>query len=186
MCSMCWTLQCWCWLSPIIMLVSINRLASKLWPSGFLSHSDIPHNMLMIDADFPYFCWSFSFFYWCWFPPPKSLYLASELCGVHTVDWDHVLIYHAFADSHSKLLYCIDTDADHTDCKSSFIGAEITMLLLIFIHIYCLHCIDADTPQISDQPVNCVDWSPDKLGLLATASFDQKLRVVFVTKRNLI
>ena len=40
--------------------------------------------------------------------------------------------------------------------------------------------------QISDQPVNSVDWSPDKLGLLATASFDQRLRVVFVTKLNLL
>ena len=42
------------------------------------------------------------------------------------------------------------------------------------------------THQISDQPINCVDWSPDKQGLLATASFDQRLRVVFVTKLNLL
>jgi hypothetical protein len=34
--------------------------------------------------------------------------------------------------------------------------------------------------------VNSVDWSPDKLGLLATASFDQRVRVVFVTKLNLL
>ena len=50
----------------------------------------------------------------------------------------------------------------------------------------CFVGADANISQISDQPVNCVDWSPDKLGLLATASFDQKLRVVFVTKLNLI
>ena len=40
--------------------------------------------------------------------------------------------------------------------------------------------------QISEQPVNCVDWSPDKLGLLAASSFDQRIRVVFVTKLNLL
>ena len=47
-------------------------------------------------------------------------------------------------------------------------------------------CDNISIRQISDQPVNSVDWSPDKLGLLATASFDQRLRVVFVTKLNLL
>ena len=40
--------------------------------------------------------------------------------------------------------------------------------------------------QISDQPVNCLDWSPDKLGLLVTSAFDQRIRIVIVTKLNLL
>ena len=40
--------------------------------------------------------------------------------------------------------------------------------------------------QISDQPINCLDWSPDKLGLLVTSAFDQRIRIVIVTKLNLL
>merc|ERR1712130_650321 len=40
--------------------------------------------------------------------------------------------------------------------------------------------------QISDQPINSIDWSQDKLGLVATSAFDQKLRTVIVTKLNLL
>ena len=40
--------------------------------------------------------------------------------------------------------------------------------------------------QISDQPVNCLDWSPDKLGLIVTSAFDQRIRIVIITKLNLL
>lgn len=38
--------------------------------------------------------------------------------------------------------------------------------------------------QIADQPVSGFDWSPDKTGLAVTTSFDQKIRLVLVTKLN--
>ena len=38
--------------------------------------------------------------------------------------------------------------------------------------------------QIADQPVSGFDWSPDKTGLAVTTSFDQKIRLVIVTKLN--
>ena len=69
-----------------------------------------------------------------------------------------------------------------------WIGAKYLFSCYTLIVIKSQICLNGNLPrpQISDQPVNCVDWSPDKLGLLATASFDQKLRVIFVTKLNLI
>ena len=42
------------------------------------------------------------------------------------------------------------------------------------------------TQQISDQPVNSLDWSQDKNGLLVTSAFDQRIRIVIVTKLHLI
>jgi len=38
--------------------------------------------------------------------------------------------------------------------------------------------------QIADQPISGFDWSPDKTGLAVTTSFDQKIRLVIVTKLN--
>lgn len=38
--------------------------------------------------------------------------------------------------------------------------------------------------EISSQPVACFDWSPDKEGLCCMGSFDQTIRVGFVTKLN--
>ena len=38
--------------------------------------------------------------------------------------------------------------------------------------------------QIGDQPVSGFDWSPDKTGLAVCTSFDQKIRLVIVTKLN--
>ena len=35
--------------------------------------------------------------------------------------------------------------------------------------------------QISDQPISAFDWSPDKLGLAVSTSFDQKIRVLAFT-----
>ena len=35
--------------------------------------------------------------------------------------------------------------------------------------------------QISEQPISAFDWSPDKLGLAVSTSFDQKMRVLAVT-----
>ena len=40
--------------------------------------------------------------------------------------------------------------------------------------------------QISDQPINCLDWCPDKPGLMVASSFDQRVRIVIVTKMNLL
>lgn len=36
--------------------------------------------------------------------------------------------------------------------------------------------------QLSTQPVNAFSWSPDKQGLFVCSSFDQCIRVGFVTK----
>ena len=38
--------------------------------------------------------------------------------------------------------------------------------------------------QISEQPVSALDWSPDKMGLAVTTAFDQKIRLIIVTKLN--
>ena len=38
--------------------------------------------------------------------------------------------------------------------------------------------------QIADQPVSGFDWSPDKTGLAVATAFDQKIRLVIVTKLN--
>jgi len=35
--------------------------------------------------------------------------------------------------------------------------------------------------QLSEQPISSFDWSPDKLGLAVSTSFDQKIRVLAVT-----
>lgn len=40
------------------------------------------------------------------------------------------------------------------------------------------------TRVLSSQPINSFDWSPDKQGLFVCGSFDQCLRVGFVTKLN--
>lgn len=37
---------------------------------------------------------------------------------------------------------------------------------------------------LSTQPVNCFDWSPDRLGLGVCSSFDQTIRVVISTRLN--
>ena len=40
--------------------------------------------------------------------------------------------------------------------------------------------------QISEQPISAFDWSPDKLGLAVSTSFDQKIRVLaFTNMENL-
>ncbi|XP_023319603.1 WD repeat-containing protein 92 [Eurytemora carolleeae] len=38
------------------------------------------------------------------------------------------------------------------------------------------------TQALAEQPVCALDWCPDKKGLVATASFDQRLRIVIITK----
>jgi hypothetical protein len=38
--------------------------------------------------------------------------------------------------------------------------------------------------QLSTQPINAFSWSPDKQGLFVSSSFDQCIRVGFVTKLN--
>lgn len=38
---------------------------------------------------------------------------------------------------------------------------------------------------ISQQPINCFDWSPDRLGLSVCGAFDQTLRVLITTNLNL-
>ena len=40
--------------------------------------------------------------------------------------------------------------------------------------------------ELSTQPVVAFDWSPDKEGLFCTGSFDQCVRVGFVTKLNTV
>lgn len=35
---------------------------------------------------------------------------------------------------------------------------------------------------ISTQPVNCFDWSPDRIGLAVCGAFDQTVRVLVTTK----
>lgn len=37
---------------------------------------------------------------------------------------------------------------------------------------------------ISSQPVNCFDWSPDRIGLAVCGAFDQTVRVLVTTKLN--
>ena len=39
---------------------------------------------------------------------------------------------------------------------------------------------------LSTQPISGFDWSPDKLGLSVCTSFDQTIRVLIVTKLNLV
>ena len=39
---------------------------------------------------------------------------------------------------------------------------------------------------VSSQPISSIDWSPDKQGLAVCASFDQCLRVIIVTKLNIV
>ena len=39
---------------------------------------------------------------------------------------------------------------------------------------------------LSTQPISGFDWSPDKMGLCVATSFDQTLRVIIVTKLNLV
>lgn len=38
---------------------------------------------------------------------------------------------------------------------------------------------------VSQQPVHCFDWSPDRLGLAVCGSFDQTVRVLITTNLNL-
>lgn len=40
--------------------------------------------------------------------------------------------------------------------------------------------------SVSTQPINALDWSPDKQGLAVCTSFDQCLRVIVTTKLNLV
>jgi WD40 repeat protein len=47
-----------------------------------------------------------------------------------------------------------------------------------------LHCLQEH--QLGDQPVAGLDWSADKTGLLLTVSFDQKIRVLIVTRLNVL
>lgn len=39
---------------------------------------------------------------------------------------------------------------------------------------------------VSTQPISSFDWSPDKLGLAVCSAFDQAVRVIIVTKLNLV
>ena len=39
---------------------------------------------------------------------------------------------------------------------------------------------------LSTQPISSFDWSPDKMGLCVSTAFDQTLRVIIVTKLNLV
>lgn len=39
--------------------------------------------------------------------------------------------------------------------------------------------------SLAQQPVNCFDWSPDRIGLGVCGSFDQTIRVLIATKLNL-
>jgi len=39
---------------------------------------------------------------------------------------------------------------------------------------------------LATQPISSFDWSPDKLGLAVSTSFDQTLRVILVTKLNAV
>lgn len=39
---------------------------------------------------------------------------------------------------------------------------------------------------LSTQPIASLDWSPDKQGLCVCSSFDQSVRVLIVTKLNLV
>ena len=39
---------------------------------------------------------------------------------------------------------------------------------------------------IGDQPISGFDWSPDKTGLGVCTSFDQKVRIIIVTKLNTV
>ena len=40
--------------------------------------------------------------------------------------------------------------------------------------------------QIAEQPISGFDWSPDKTGLALTTAFDQKIRLIIVTKLNMV
>ena len=40
--------------------------------------------------------------------------------------------------------------------------------------------------KIAEQPISGLDWSPDKMGLAVTTAFDQKIRLVIVTKLNIL
>ena len=40
--------------------------------------------------------------------------------------------------------------------------------------------------SIGDQPISGLDWSPDKTGLGVCTSFDQKVRIIIVTKLNIV
>lgn len=37
---------------------------------------------------------------------------------------------------------------------------------------------------LSSQPINCFDWSPDRIGLGVCGAFDQTVRVLVTTKLN--
>lgn len=39
---------------------------------------------------------------------------------------------------------------------------------------------------LSTQPIASLDWSPDKQGLCVCSSFDQSVRVLIVTKLNVV
>lgn len=39
---------------------------------------------------------------------------------------------------------------------------------------------------VSTQPISSFDWSPDKTGLAVCSAFDQAVRVIIVTKLNLL
>lgn len=39
---------------------------------------------------------------------------------------------------------------------------------------------------LSTQPIASLDWSPDKQGLCVCSSFDQSVRVLIVTKLNIV
>eukprot|EP00096_Caligus_rogercresseyi_P008605 TRINITY_DN2775_c0_g1_i2.p1 TRINITY_DN2775_c0_g1~~TRINITY_DN2775_c0_g1_i2.p1 ORF type:complete len:163 (+),score=49.10 TRINITY_DN2775_c0_g1_i2:134-622(+) len=44
--------------------------------------------------------------------------------------------------------------------------------------------VELQETAISDQPLNALDWSKDKLGLAACTAFDKKIRIVIATKLN--
>eukprot|EP00003_Mantamonas_plastica_P000726 TRINITY_DN1055_c0_g1_i4.p1 TRINITY_DN1055_c0_g1~~TRINITY_DN1055_c0_g1_i4.p1 ORF type:complete len:267 (-),score=88.87 TRINITY_DN1055_c0_g1_i4:329-1129(-) len=45
---------------------------------------------------------------------------------------------------------------------------------------------ELNTSIQSTQPIHCWDWNRDKLGLACYGSFDQQIRIAFVTKLNLL
>jgi len=39
--------------------------------------------------------------------------------------------------------------------------------------------------KLAEQPIVSLDWNPDKIGLAATCSLDQRVSVIITTKLNL-
>jgi hypothetical protein len=59
-----------------------------------------------------------------------------------------------------------------------------TQLGMLTYYFEMVRNFSSNVSLSGDQPVSGLDWSPDKTGLAVSTAFDQKIRILIVTKLN--